>query len=100
MITLKTKDGSKTGNAIIYGGEDPMDSLASLQARTFNGVCDEPKPLFFVETDFGNHMKLSWTEIEEMFTIGQTMDYSFWHAKRAELHEQKPYDNLPTRNRA
>lgn len=68
MITLKTKDGRKTGNAIIFGG--------GYSKHTGD-------PVFYIQTDFGNHMTLHWAEIEDMFTIGHVMDYSEWQVSRS-----------------
>lgn len=80
MITLLTKDGSQVGNAIIYGGDDGFnDNAIQMMISTTNF---EPKPIFYVETDFGNHMKLTWREIEERFTIGKVMDYNQWKSER------------------
>lgn len=79
MITLITKDGSKVGNAILYGGGTAMYTQP------------EPKEqvLFFVETDFGNHMQLSWAEIEELWTVGQAANYSRWRSDRDQLINEK-----------
>lgn len=71
MITLLTKDGKRTGNAIIIGGEDePADSY-----------------LFHVETDFGNRIKITAEELNEMFTLGRVCSYTEWDADRRRLRE-------------
>lgn len=76
MITLLTRDGSRVGNAIIYGGET-RDYPAADGRFEVN--------VFFVETDFGNHMVLTWKEIEELFTVGHCCDYQEWRKGRAHL---------------
>lgn len=65
MITLLTKDGKRTGNAIIIGGED-----------------DDPEYIFHVETDFGNRIKITAEELNEMFTLGRVCSYEEWDAAR------------------
>lgn len=70
MLTLLTKDGRKSGNAIIYGGEDHP----------------ELGQLFYTETDFGHHQKMTWAEIEEFWTVGRLCDYKTWRGDREFLH--------------
>jgi len=66
--SLWTKDGSKVGNAILYGTE-PSKHVEGL---TIN----------LVETDFGNRMRLTATEIEAWWVIGAPNDYAQWRADR------------------
>ncbi len=94
MITLLTKDGTKTGNAIIYGGDDFVNVyspkvILDLEPGT------PMKPIFFVETDFGNRMKLTWSEIEELFTVGRVCPYDQWKADRNSLREQNAIHDTP-----
>lgn len=77
MITLFTRNGSKTGNAILYGGQDRDDP--------------QDPPLFYVETDYGNHMKLTWSEIMSMFAVGRPCSYDDWRADRRELGTKLSY---------
>lgn len=77
MITLNTRDGSRVGNAIIYGGETRWCE------HTHENV-----HVFLLETDFGNHMVLTWREIEELYTIGRYCDYQQWREERARLTDE------------
>lgn len=67
MQTLYTKDGRKVGNAI----------LIKHSGESFNG-----KPLFLVETDFGNQLNLTTHEIDGWFNRGELMDYDQWKRAR------------------
>jgi hypothetical protein len=70
------------------GGSDPEE------------IYDSPKDevheaeLFFVETDFGNHMKLTWGEVMEMYTVAGWQDYELWRARRDELRQQTPFNEI------
>lgn len=88
MLTLLTKDGTKTGNAIIYDGDD------GISWERMIGEFSEPKPLFYVETDFGNRMKLTWREIEDWFTIGRIQDYKKWKQDQADRREQNEIEDI------
>jgi hypothetical protein len=69
MYTLHTKDGSKFGNAIVFKVEyDPFGHA-----------------LHHIETDFGNMMKLSDREVDEMYTVGELIDYPTWLDERARI---------------
>lgn len=70
MITLRTKDPARNGNAILYGSEP----------SGFTG-----EQLMLVETDFGNRMKLTSRELNELFTVGQVVDYRIWQNERQQL---------------
>ena len=78
MLTLASKDGTKTGNAIIYGSEDHPEL----------GV------VFLVETDFGNRMRLTWREIDEWFTPMRTCPYEVWNADRQALRDSNRQTDL------
>ena len=67
MFTLFTRDGTKTGNAIIV---------------CYDEGCDN----YLIETDFGNTMKLNRKEIDELFTLGRPQDYDTWREDRYKLH--------------
>lgn len=89
MLRLAAKpvtDGQRQhGNGIMYGGgTSPMLSFDDYQQRE----------LFYVETDFGNKMKLTWTELTTMFDIVSVVDYKVWRAERAELIQQDDMDSL------
>lgn len=68
---LHTKDGSKVGNGIRYGTE---------LSRYVEGTV-----LNLVETDFGNRMKLTNRELEELYTVGPERDYDQWKKDREEV---------------
>lgn len=65
--TLFTKDGTKRGNAVI---------VKEIKSR----FVDEK--LFFVETDFGNYMKLTQAELDGMYTKGCPTIYADWVFQR------------------
>lgn len=72
MITLRTKNACVRGNAILYGAvEHP-----------------EVGQLMLVETDFGNRMRLTSGEVNEMFEIGEVRDYQTWRDDREHLRLQ------------
>jgi len=73
-ITLFTRDGRKIGNAIIYGG-GPSE------------YCDDY--LYFIETDFGNRLKLNLKEVEDWFHWGHIHDIDEWRNNRIKLQEQE-----------
>ena len=52
---------------------------------------DQIHELFYVETDFGNHMKLSWSELTNMFEVVGVRDYDQWKADRDQLRNQPSY---------
>lgn len=73
MLTLFTKDGTKTGNAILIGGRLNLDG----------------KYVFLVETDFGNRIEITGAELVEMFTPGRICEYESWDRDRAELRDSR-----------
>lgn len=75
MLLLQTKDGSRIGNAILYGGGTRVYVNADIPAVV----------LYFVETDFGNHMRLTWKEILDQFEIGPAQDYRRWKENRRHI---------------
>lgn len=83
-LRLRPRDPSKyqVGNAICYGGDHKIYGFPV-------GEVSEAE-VFFVETDFGNHMTLTWGELENMFTVAGWQDYGEWRAARAQLQEQPP----------
>lgn len=68
----------QVGNAIIYGGMD----------TNYDPSAPREGQIFFVESDFGNHMKLSWAEICERWTVVGWQDYREWRQARDELINQ------------
>jgi hypothetical protein len=76
MLILTTKDGSRFGNAILYGGGPSCYAVG----ETVN--------LFFVETDFGHKMRMTWNEVNEMFNISRVCSYDEWANDRANLQIQ------------
>ena len=83
-LRLRPRDPSKhiVGNAILYGGE----------FRQYKHPSDAPHSaeVFYVETDFGSHMTLTWGEVEEMFTVAGYQPYDEWLKARDELRQQLP----------
>jgi hypothetical protein len=79
---LFTKDGRRTGNAIVIKEIQP--SSVSMKAH----LAKDNQKLYLVETDFGNRMKLSTNEINEMFDPGPKQSYKKWASDRAELREE------------
>lgn len=80
MLRLFSK-GGRIGNGILYGG-------AEATPNEWEPLRSEGPQTYFVETDFGNHMRLTWAEVNEMFTIAGIMDYTYWRKERAELQSQ------------
>lgn len=76
MLTLHTKDPDRTGNAIIVREIAPTESTL---VEYFQG-----RKLWLVETDFGNRMKLTDQEIDEMFIRANHVDYQHWLNERTE----------------
>lgn len=68
MIILYTKNGTKYSNAILYGGEESM--------------CENIGYIYFVESDFGNKMRLTLKEINERYTLGPVREYREWFKDR------------------
>lgn len=73
-VTLFTRDGSKSGNAIIIklAGDHPEmgENLAG--------------SMWLLETDYGNRMTLAEFEIKGMYTLGFEQEYSAWFDRRLE----------------
>jgi len=76
MRTLHTRDGTAYGNAImirIIPDEDLEPTLKDyLKGR----------PMWLIETDYGNRIRLTEREIDEMFTRGIAISYAEWAQKR------------------
>ncbi len=66
------------GNGILYGGD--------WIKYDFEGPV-EPRPIFLVETDYGNRMRLPWNEVMELFDVIQVVTYDHWAGERARLIE-------------
>lgn len=62
---LYTRDGRRVGNAIIFHVED-----------------GERGSVYLIETDFGNRMRLSQSEILGLFWIGEPASYARWSLDR------------------
>jgi len=80
--TLFTKDGRRTGNAIVIKEVQPKtEALKSFLAQTNSKI-------YLLETDFGDRLEMSREEIERQFNWGPRTTYEEWAADRAELREQ------------
>lgn len=81
-LRLRPKDPSKhqVGNAILYGGE------AKIYGHPMGEVNETE--IFFIETDFGNHLTLTWGEVMEMFTVAGWQHYDDWKRARHNLQQQ------------
>lgn len=80
MLRLFSK-GGRIGNGILYGG-------AEATPNEREPLRSEGPQTYFVETDFGNHMRLSWAEVNEIFTVAGVMDYTYWRQERNYLRDQ------------
>ena len=87
MITLIPKHNrdKRVGNAILYGF----------------GVSDvDDSTQFLVETDFGNHMRLSATEFDGLFLLKGPCRYDDWNRARHLLimmpQPHRDQDIIPT----
>lgn len=69
---LATRDGRRIGNAIIL-------QRAEAPARTFTR---DPQPCWVIETDFGNRLTLTETEIGGLFHICPPTDVERWRCDR------------------
>lgn len=88
---LFTKDGRRTGNAIVIKEIQP----SSESMKRFLAI-DNSK-LYLVETDFGNRMKLSTNELNNMFDLGPKESYKKWAADRSRKRmENEATDKNPS----
>jgi hypothetical protein len=76
-LTLLTKDGRRCGNGIITGGED-----------TEHGYVYE------IQTDYGNRMRLTIGELDEMYHIGRVIHYEEWDGQRRALRDEIVHENF------
>ena len=87
MLTLQTKNSKAHGNAIIVCQVEPSSQSMKDYLKG--------RPLWLVETDFGNRMKLTDSEIDEMFHRSKApTDYEQWKHDRAELRQQNQIEDL------
>jgi len=88
-LRLRPKDSSKygVGNAILYGGEHKIYGFPVKEVNEAE--------VFFIETDFGNHMTLTWGEVSEMFIVAGWQDYAEWRKIREDLLMQPPLTSDP-----
>ena len=80
---LYTKDGTKTGNAILVREIHPEDLKDIPCLNTY--LADTGQKLYWVETDFGNSMRLSTNEINEQYLYGPEQNYYEWYHTRQAL---------------
>ena len=81
---LFTKNGQITGNAILVREIDEEETNKLAPSLT-DYLKNTNQKLYWVETDFGNTMRLSTNEINGMFTYGHEQDYDRWSAARRQL---------------
>ena len=76
-VTLCTKDGYVTGNAIVIKEIKPTTTMADwLEANN--------QKLWLIETDFGNRCQFTDAEIEAYYNLGYQRDHdSWWEARLA-----------------
>ena len=67
---LQTRDGKRVGNAIVIGPADREDT-------------------WLCETDFGNKMRLTRPEIDELYHRGHRTYVERWYADREELRNHR-----------
>jgi len=80
---LYTKDGTKSGNAILIRQIEPTELKDIPCLNTY--LADTGQKLYWVETDFGNNMRLSTNEINEQFVFGPHRNYNDWLRDRQAL---------------
>lgn len=80
MLTLFSKDGSRTGNAIIIRQVEPSSQSMKDYLRG--------RPLWLIETDFGNRFRYTDREIDEQFIRGNHVSYEQWKSDREGLRQQ------------
>lgn len=73
-VTLFTRDGTQIGNAIVV----KQSNTAIHRAGE-----DKPDPVWIVETDFGNRLRPTGREIDQLWTLGFQSDYDTWFSDRA-----------------
>lgn len=94
MLLLKAKfseGGRQHGNGIMYGGckkENPAFMHQIMQETADYSGIESHYEVFYVETDFGNHMSLSWSELNSMFEVVGVRNYFQWLADRKYLQSQ------------
>lgn len=93
LLRAKATPDRQHGNGIMYGGG----------TKIYNTIGDfVQKEVFYVETDFGNHMTLTWGELNEMFEVVGVRDYGNWRMDRSQLQSQpnliesQSYEQLAT----
>lgn len=98
LLAAKPVDDNQRqhGNGIMYGGgrkENPA-FMAEIMSGSLTGgfTPDSHNEVFFVETDFGNRMTLSWSELTRMYDVVGVRDYRVWRAERQHLIDQPPMD--------
>jgi len=70
------------GNAIVRR-QIPDEDICQSMLDYLKG-----RPLWEIETDFGNRIRLTDNEIDEMFIRGGEEDYDEWASGKAELARQ------------
>ncbi len=70
-MALATKDGQRCGNGFVVMKEV---TIYTLKKSELNGEIKETVELFHVLTDFGNVMKLTKNEVNELFDVASWWD--------------------------
>lgn len=79
------KSGRQHGNGILYGGS--LKTYHMFEPDKYQEI-----EVFYVETDFGNHMTLNWDEVMEMFEVVGWANYDEWRRDRDALREHPRLD--------
>lgn len=87
MLTLFTKDSSRMGNAIIIREVEPSNQSMKDYLKG--------RPLWLIETDFGNRFRYTDREIDEAFHRGIHCSYEQWKSDREELRRQHAIEDDP-----
>jgi hypothetical protein len=75
-VTLFTRNGAKIGNAMVI-----REVKASSEAMA-EFLLAKGEKLWLIETDFGNRVRMSNSEINSLFTLGYLRDHDRWWEDR------------------
>ena len=86
LLIPRNPSEHQVGNVIIYGGATKF--YHNFDKDKVVPKIVPPTQVYFVETDFGNHMTMLWSEIETLWITAGWRDYTEWRSKRDELRSQ------------